>query len=49
MPSAIVTKLLERVAVLEAQMKSLIRYQNWQMALLTAILTAVVTSWVTRR
>ncbi len=37
MPNNIVTALIERVAKLEAKVESLLSYQRWQMALLSAI------------
>jgi len=41
MPSSLVIKLLERVAVLEEKVHSLIGYQKWQLGLLSAILAAI--------
>jgi hypothetical protein len=37
MPNSIVTHLLERVATLEAKVESLLTYQKWTMALLSAV------------
>ena len=38
MPSNIVTHLIERVAKLEAKVESLLTYQKWTMALISAML-----------
>ena len=48
MPTPMVVKLLERVAVVEVKVAELMKYQRWQMGLLTAILVAVGTAWATR-
>ncbi len=37
MPSSIVTRLIEEVATLKAQVASLLNYQKWTMALLSAM------------
>lgn len=48
MPNDIVLRLIEDVAMLKAQVRSLITYQKWQMGALAAILAAVLGAWVAR-
>lgn len=48
MPSDIVTKLIAKVAMLEAKVDGLMTYQKWQMGLLAAILLLAVQSWVSK-
>lgn len=48
MPNNIVVELIRKVAVLETKVQELMKYQKWQMGLLTAILAAVFGAWVTR-
>lgn len=42
MPSSIVTHLIERVAKLEERVKSLVTYQKWSMALLSAVFLLLI-------
>lgn len=42
MPSSIVIDLIERVAKLEAKVGSLLTYQKWSMALLSAVFLAAL-------
>ena len=48
MPNNIVVELIRKVAILETKVEELMKYQKWQMGLLTAILAAVFGAWVTR-
>jgi hypothetical protein len=48
MPNSIVVELIRKVAILETKVQELMKYQKWQMGLLTAILAAVFGAWVTR-
>lgn len=48
MPNSVVVELIRKVAILETKVAELMRYQKWQMGLLTAILAAVFGAWMTR-
>lgn len=48
MPNSVVVELIRKVAILETKVQELMKYQRWQVGLLTAILAAVFGAWVTR-
>lgn len=48
MPTNIVMQLIKDVAILQTQVKNLMKYQYWQMGLLSMIFVAVLGAWVTR-
>lgn len=48
MPSELVIKLIERVAIVETKVKQLMSWQKLQTGLLVSIFLAVLGAWVSR-